>query len=53
MLGKIRMTIVNSDRSTQAKKAFVKPELHVLDVKGTATGPFPDPSEFPTILQMS
>lgn len=36
-----------------AKKPFVKPELHLLKVKGTGTGPFPDPSEFPTILQMS
>ena len=36
-----------------ALKPFVKPELHVLDIAGTATGPFPDPSEFPMILQMS
>ncbi len=35
------------------KKPFQKPELHELDVTGTATGPFPDPSEFPMILQMS
>ncbi len=34
-------------------KAFVKPDVHVLDVKGTETGPFPDPFEFPTILQAS
>ncbi len=47
------MTIESKDRSSSEKKAFVKPELHVLDVKGTATGPFPDPSEFPGILQMS
>ena len=36
-----------------SKKPFVEPTLKVLDVKGTETGPFPDPSEFPTILQMS
>lgn len=36
-----------------ARKPFVKPELHVLKITGTATGPFPDPSEFPMILQMS
>ncbi len=47
------MTIEKIDGASAGKKAFVKPELHVLDVKGTATGPFPDPSEFPTILQMS
>ena len=38
---------------TNGKKPFVKPELHELDITGTATGPFPDPSEFPMILQMS
>lgn len=36
-----------------AKKPFVKPVLHELDIAGTANGPFPDPSEFPQILQMS
>ena len=40
-------------RQAAARKTFIKPELRVLDVKGTETGPFPDPSEFPTILQMS
>ncbi|QUL37816.1 hypothetical protein [Erythrobacter sp. JK5] len=39
--------------AASGRKPFVKPELRVLDVKGTETGPFPDPSEFPTILQMS
>lgn len=34
-------------------KVFVKPDVHVLDVRGTETGPFPDPFEFPTILQAS
>ena len=43
----------NHDIETKAKKPFVKPELHVLNITGTATGPFPDPSEFPMILQMS
>jgi len=47
------MTIQNNDASSAGKKPFVKPELHVLDVKGTATGPSPDPSEFPMILNMS
>ena len=37
----------------KVRKTFVKPELRVLDVKGTETGPFPDPFEFPTILQAS
>ena len=36
-----------------AKKAFVAPRLEVLEVKGTATGPFPDPTEVPSILQQS
>lgn len=40
-------------RQTTVRKTFVKPELRVLDVKGTETGPVPDPSEFPGILQMS
>lgn len=42
---------LNTDAST--RKPFVKPELHVLKITGTATGPFPDPTEFPMILQMS
>lgn len=42
-----------SGQKPNAKKPFKKPELHKLDIKGTATGPFPDPSEFPMILQMS
>jgi len=37
----------------EAKKAFVEPRLEVLEVKSTATGPTPDPSEFPGILQQS
>ncbi|WP_298469432.1 hypothetical protein [uncultured Erythrobacter sp.] len=42
-----------SQGQERTKKRFVKPELRVLDVKGTKTGPFPDPSEFPGILNMS
>lgn len=38
---------------TKGKMPFVKPELHKLNITGTETGPFPDPSEFPGILQMS
>ena len=37
----------------QGKKPFVKPELVVLDVRGTQSGPFPDPNEFDFILQES
>lgn len=33
------------------RKPFTLPELHLLDVKATETGPFPDPFEFPDILQ--
>lgn len=47
------MSGLESQGQQRIKKRFVKPELHVLDVKGTETGPFPDPSEFPMILQMS
>lgn len=35
------------------KPAYHAPEVTVLDVEETATGPFPDPTEFPGILQMS
>lgn len=41
-------------KETKQKAEFVMPELLELDVaKGTKTGPFPDPTEFPGILQMS
>ncbi|MGB3471872.1 MAG: hypothetical protein WBA51_13705 [Erythrobacter sp.] len=43
----------HSQTEADIKPAFVKPELHVLKITGTGTGPFPDPSEFPMILQMS
>lgn len=33
--------------------AYEAPQLRVLDASSTETGPFPDPSEFPTILEMS
>ena len=36
-----------------ARKLFVKPELRVLDVKSTRTGPAPDPTELDPFLQMS
>jgi|GEM_PF-2158954 len=42
-----------STEEERSLKVFVKPDVHVLDVKGTETGPFPDPFEFPTILQAS
>ncbi|WPZ04261.1 hypothetical protein T8S45_01645 [Blastomonas marina] len=42
-----------ANTTKNAKKAFIRPELHQLDISRTATGPFPDPSEFPMILQMS
>lgn len=42
-----------NETSVGQKSPFVAPELHVLDITGTATGPFPDPSEFPGILNMS
>lgn len=42
-----------TEQNSHGKKRFVKPELRVLDVKGTETGPTPDPSEFPGILNMS
>lgn len=47
------MTKNTESRQVSARKAFVKPELRVLDVKGTETGPVLDPSEFPGILQAS
>lgn len=47
------MSKFTDSEQTVARKRFVKPELQVLDIKGTETGPFPDPSEFPMILQMS
>lgn len=37
----------------RGKKPFVKPQLHSLEVEQTKTGPFPDPFEFPMILQQS
>lgn len=37
----------------KGKRPFAKPELHKLDITGTETGPTPDPTEFPGILQMS
>jgi len=36
-----------------AKKAFVAPRLEMLEVKGTATGPEPDPFETTPFLQLS
>lgn len=45
---------MNDDSQSPAKrKVFIKPELRMLDVKGTKTGPAPDPTEFPGILQAS
>lgn len=43
----------NLNLDANGRKPFVKPELHELKITGTASGPFPDPSEFPMILQMS
>lgn len=42
-----------SNKNREAKKAFVEPRLEVLEVKSTATGPTPDPTEFPGILEQS
>lgn len=47
------MSKLNDSDQVMARKPFVKPELQVLDIKETETGPFPDPFEFPMILQMS
>lgn len=44
---------MSGENQTSTKRQFIKPELRKLDVKGTKTGPVPDPTEFPTILQMS
>lgn len=38
---------------SSAKTPFIKPELKSLEVKDTRTGPNPDPTEFPGILNMS
>ena len=43
---------MSGKKETSAKRQFIKPELRNLDVKVTKTGPVPDPTEFPTILQM-
>lgn len=47
------MSDMRSNASEQGKKPFVKPGLYSFEVKGTETGPFPDPFEFPMILQQS
>lgn len=39
------------ENNTAGKKTFVEPRVEILEVQDTGTGPFPDPSEFPTILQ--
>lgn len=41
------------EEQKEKKPAYHAPEVTVLDVDETETGPFPDPSEFPGILQMS
>ncbi|MBY4891629.1 hypothetical protein KUL25_02485 [Rhodobacteraceae bacterium N5(2021)] len=45
-------TATDQDRQKDLP-AYEAPQLRVLNVADTQTGPFPDPSEFPTILQMS
>ncbi len=43
----------DSKQDETGKKPFIKPELFTLDITGTGTGPTPDPTEFPGILQVS
>ena len=49
----ISVTATGNCDNQAAKKTFVKPELRVLDVKGTETGMTPDPTEFDPFLNMS
>lgn len=47
------MTNAVKSNETNVRKPFVKPELRVLDVKGTQGGVTNDPTEFDPFLMMS